>query len=95
MDQQSAPLPVIIIMDVLASEIDKERHWVTLFAYDPVMCETFQVAVERERERGGVGEGKRERELDRWRDQFENHGLRSSRSKTAYKDYDNKSRNSE
>ena len=59
----------IIIMDVLASEIDKEPPWAMLFADDLVLCETSKAAVERE--------------LGIWRDQFERHGLRVSRTKTA------------
>ena len=50
----------------------------TLFADDLVMCETSKEAVERE--------------LEKWREQFERRGLRVSRTKTAYmprKDYDN------
>ena len=39
----------VIIMGVLASEIDKEPPWAMLFADDLVMCETFKAAVERER----------------------------------------------
>ena len=60
--QRSAinPLLFIIIMGVLASEIDTEPHWVMLFADDLVLCETSKAAVERE--------------LDIWRDQFERHG---------------------
>ena len=57
-------------MDVLASEIDTESPWVMLFADDLVLCETSKAAVERE--------------LEIWRDQFERHGLRVSRTKTAY-----------
>ena len=79
-----SPLLFIIIMDVLASEIDKEPPWAMLFADDLVLCETSKAAVERE--------------LEIWRDQFERHGLRVSRSKTAYmpcNDYDNNSRNHE
>ena len=36
-------------MDVLASEIHTEPHWVMLFSDDLVMCETSKAAVERER----------------------------------------------
>ena len=46
-----SPLLFIIIMDVLASEIDKEPPWAMLFADDLVLCETSKAAVERERER--------------------------------------------
>ena len=55
-------------MDVLASEIDKEPPWAMPFADDLVLCETSKAAVERE--------------LEIWRDQYERHGLRVSRSKT-------------
>ena len=54
-----SPLLFIIIMDVLASEIDKEPPWAMLFADDLVLCETSKAAVERERER--------ERERENWR----------------------------
>ena len=79
-----SPLLFIIIMDVLASEIDTEPHWAMLFADDLVLCETFKAAVERE--------------LEIWRDQFERHGLRVRRTKTAYMPctgYDNNPRNYE
>ena len=64
-------------MDVLASEIDIEPPWAMLFADDLVLCETSRAAVERE--------------LEIWRNQFERHGLRVSRTKRAYmpcNDYD-------
>ncbi len=48
-----SPLLFIIIMDVLASEIDTEPHWVMLFADDLVLCETPKAAVERENWRYG------------------------------------------
>ena len=64
-----SPLLFIIIMDVLASEIDKEPPWAMLFADDLVLCETSKAAVESE--------------LEIWRHQFERHGLRVSRTKTA------------
>ena len=79
-----SPLLFIIIMDVLASEIDTEPPWAMLFADDLVLCETSKAAVERE--------------LDIRRNQFEIHGLRVSRTKTAYmpcNDYDNNPRNYE
>ena len=69
---------------MLASEIDKEPPWAMLFADDLVLCETSRAAVERE--------------LEIWRNQFERHGLRVSRTKRAYmpcNDYDNNSRNYE
>ena len=69
-------------MYVLASEIDTDLPWAMLFADDLVLCETSKAAVERE--------------LDIWRDQFERHGLRVSRTKSAYmlcNDYDNNPRN--
>ena len=55
-----------------------------LFADDLVLCETSKAAVERE--------------LEIWRDQFERHGLRVRRTKTAYtpcNDYGNNPRNYE
>ena len=79
-----SPLLFIIIMDVLASEIDTEPPWAMLFADDLVLCETSKAAVERE--------------LDIRRNQFEIHGLRVSRTKTAHmpcNDYDNNPRNYE
>ena len=79
-----SPLLFNIVMDVLASEIDTEPPWVMLFADDLVLCETYEAAVERE--------------LEIWRDQFERHGLRVSRTNTAYmpcKEYDYNSRNYE
>ena len=48
-----SPLLFIIIMDVLASEIDTEPPWAMLFADDLVLCETSKAAVERERGRTG------------------------------------------
>ena len=45
-----SPLLFIIIMDVLASEIDREPPWTMLFADDLVLCETSKAAVERELE---------------------------------------------
>ena len=53
LQQQSAPLLFIIIMDVLASENDKEPPWAMLFADDLVLCETSKAAVERENWRYG------------------------------------------
>ena len=38
-----SPLLFIIIMDVLASEIDTESPWAMLFADDLVMCETYKI----------------------------------------------------
>ena len=43
------PLLFIIIMDVLASEINTEPPWAMLFADDLVLCETYKAAVGRER----------------------------------------------
>ena len=37
----TSPLLFVIIMDVLASEIDTEPHWAMLFADDLVLCETY------------------------------------------------------
>ena len=64
-----SPLLFIIIMDVLASEIDTEPPWAMLFADDLVLCETSKAAVERE--------------LKIWRDQFERHGLESQPDKNS------------
>ena len=47
-----SPLLFIIIMDVLASEIDTEPPWTMLFAGDLVLSETSKAAVERGREGG-------------------------------------------
>ena len=41
-----SPLFFIIIMDVLASEIDTEPPWAMLFADGQVLCETYKAAVE-------------------------------------------------
>ena len=43
-----SPLLFIIIMDVLASEIDTKPSWAMLFADDLVLCETSKAAVQRE-----------------------------------------------
>ena len=48
-----SPLLFIIIMDVLASEIDTEPPCDMLFADDLVLCETSKAAVERENWRYG------------------------------------------
>ena len=71
-------------MDVLASEIDTETPWAMQFADYLVMCETSKGTIERE--------------LEIWRDQFERHGLRVSRTKTTYmpcNGYDNNPTNYE
>ena len=65
-----SPLLFIIIMDVLASELGSKPPESMLFADDLVLCETSREKVEQE--------------LERWRDQFERHGLRISRTKTEY-----------
>ena len=65
-----SPLLFIIIMDVLASELVSKPPESMLFADDIVLCETSREKVEQE--------------LERWRDQFERHGLRISRTKTEY-----------
>ena len=65
MDQQSAPPPllfIVIIMDILASEIDTEPPRAVLFADDLVLCETYKTAVEREGRYREGGERERERE---------------------------------
>ena len=65
-----SPHLFIIIMDVLASELGSKPPESMLFADDLVLCETSRQKVEQE--------------LERWRDQFERHGLRISRTKTEY-----------
>ena len=65
-----SPFLFIIIMDVLASELGSKPPKSMLFADDLVLCETSREKVEQE--------------LERWRDQFERHGLRISRTKTEY-----------
>ena len=45
-----SPLLFIIIMDVLASEIDTEPPRAMLFADDLILCETTKAAIERELE---------------------------------------------
>ena len=75
----------IIIMDVLASEIDIEPPWANaamMLADDLVLCETSKAVIQRELEL-------------LWRDPFEGHGLRVSQTNRAYmpcKEYDNNSR---
>ena len=63
-----SPLLVILIMDVLQADIEKELPWVMLFADDLAICEHSRAEVELP--------------LDRWRETFESHGLRVSRWKT-------------
>ena len=65
-----SPLLFITIMDVLASELGSKPPESMLFADDLVLCETSRETVEQE--------------FERWRDQFERHGLRISRTKTEY-----------
>ena len=65
-----SPLLFIIIMDVLASEPGSTPRYAMLFADDLVFCETSREKVEQG--------------LERWRDQFEIHRLRISRTKTEY-----------
>ena len=60
----------ISLLLFIISEIDTEPPWAMLFADDLVLCETSKAAVERE--------------LEIWRDQFERHVLRVSRTKTVY-----------
>ena len=86
-----SPLLFVIIMDVLASEIDKEPPWAMLFADDLILCETSKTAVERERER----------ERENWRygeTNSKDMDMVVSRTKTTYmpcNDYDKNSRNYE
>ena len=65
-----SPLLFIIIMDVLASEPGSKPPESMLFADELVLCETSRE--------------KDEQELEMWRDQFEIHGLRISRTKTEH-----------
>ena len=73
-----SPLIFIIIMDVLASELGSKPSESMLFADDIVLCETSREKVEQE--------------LERWRDQFERHGLRISRTETEYMPHHTKRR---
>ena len=60
----------IIIMDVLASSIQRDPPWAMLFADDLMICEESRLEVEQQ--------------LDRWREVLEGNGLKSSRKKTEY-----------
>ena len=80
-----SPLLFIIVMDVLASEIDKEPPWAMLFADDLVLCETSKASVGRELDMAKPINIRRI-----WTE--------SQPDKTAYtpcNDYDNNSRNYE
>ena len=59
----------IIIMDVLASTIQRDPPWAMLFADDLVICEESRLRVE---------------QLDSWREVLEGNGRRISRNKTEY-----------
>ena len=65
-----SPLSFIIIMDVLASSIQRDPPWEMLFADDLVICEESRLLVEQQ--------------LDRWREVLEENGLKISRKKTEY-----------
>ena len=67
-----SPLLFIIIMDVLASRIQRDPPWAMLFADDLVICEESRLEVEQQQL------------LDRWREVLEENGLRISRKKTEY-----------
>ena len=65
-----SPLLFIIIMDVLASSIQRDPPWAMLFADDLVICEESRLEVEQQ--------------LHRWREVLEENGLILSRKKTEY-----------
>ena len=65
-----SPLLFIIIMDVLASNIQRDPPWAMLFADELVICEESILEVEQQ--------------LDRWREVLEGNGLNISRKKTEY-----------
>ena len=65
-----SPLLFIIIMDVLASSIQRDPPWAMLFADDLVICDESRLEVEQQ--------------LDRWREVLEGNGLKISRKKTEY-----------
>ena len=65
-----SPLVFIIIMDVLASSIQRDPPWLMLFADDLVICEESRLEVEQQ--------------LDRWREVLEENGLIISRKETEY-----------
>ena len=66
---QGCPLLFIIIMDVLASSIQRDLLWAMLFADDLVICEESRLEVEQQ--------------LDRWTEVLEGNGLIISRKKTS------------
>ena len=57
-----SPILFIIIMDVLASSIQRDPPWAMLFVDDLVICEKSRLEVEQQ--------------LDRWREVLEENGLR-------------------
>ena len=65
-----SPLLFIIIMDVLASTIQRDPPWAMLFADDLVICEETRLNVEQQ--------------LDSWREVLEGNGLIIIRKKTEY-----------
>ena len=65
-----SPLLFIIIMDVLASSIQRDPPWPMLFADNLVLCEESRLEVEQQ--------------LDSWREVLEGNLLRISRKKTEY-----------
>ena len=69
-DSTLSPLLFIIIMDVLASSIQRDPPWAMLFADDLVICKESRLEVEQQ--------------LDRWREVLKGIGLKISRKKTEY-----------
>ena len=65
-----SPLLFIIIMDALASNIQRDPPWAMLFADDLVIFEESRLGVDQQ--------------LDSWREVLEGNGLRISRKKTEY-----------
>ena len=61
---------LVIITDVLTENIEKDPPWAMMFADDLVLC-----AITREKVQDN---------LETWRVVFESHGLKISRTKTAY-----------
>ena len=64
------PLPFIIVMDVLASEVGTRPPWGLLFADDLAICAESSTEVEDE--------------LEKWRRVLEENGLKINRKKTEY-----------
>jgi len=64
-----SPLLFIIIMDVLAEDINEDSPWAMLFANDLVLCDSNRERLERR--------------LEIWREKIEAAGLKIGRKKTA------------